>query len=413
MLRSAPLAVALAALTPAQEAEPKPALPPAAELLDAAETKVGDPGRRAALKSLLAKGTIAAAGIGEGAFQEAYLGADRAQYTTRLASFGAMTMGCDPQMSWSTDPAMGISVRRGDEEAGLRRMFAIGRRAPWRTLYAAAETVAATDRGYRIRMTPARGKPDHWLVDAASGLVTRVELALPDPAGGEIACQFLFADWKRVDGLLYPHRKTQEVGTYEIVYTYSSIAPNAPLTEAEVAPSEQVLAAATDPDKQTPRAPAKAGDYAIETLARTHTAAIRVEAKIAEIGKTLAVLLPEVMAQVMKAGVSPSGPPFSLYHSIRDGVVDLEAGMPVARPIEAAGRVKPSELPAGKVAVGWHIGPYEKLAQSHAALEKWVGAQGLRARGGCWEVYWTDPGIEPDSSKWRTQLLWPVSDKDR
>ena len=28
--------------------------------------------------------------------------------------------------------------------------------------------------------------------------------------------------------------------------------------------------------------------------------------------------------------------------------------------------------------------------------------------GGAWEVYWTDPGVVPDSSKWRTQLFMPI-----
>jgi effector-binding domain-containing protein len=76
--------------------------------------------------------------------------------------------------------------------------------------------------------------------------------------------------------------------------------------------------------------------------------------------------------------------------------------------VEGTGRVKASELPAGKAVVTCHVGPYEALPTSHARLEAWLKAQSLESRGGFWETYLTDPGIEPDPSKWRTLLVWPV-----
>ena len=33
--------------------------------------------------------------------------------------------------------------------------------------------------------------------------------------------------------------------------------------------------------------------------------------------------------------------------------------------------------------------------------------QGIETTGPLWEIYWTDPGIEPDPKKWRTQILVP------
>lgn len=402
--------LAPAALT-AQEEAPVQPLPAAEQLLDRVEAAIGKADRRAALRSLRAKGTIDAVGVGKGTFEECYLG-DKVKYTVTFASFGAMTQGSAGEWSWSTDPAMGIFIARGKDRAAAERLYALGRRAPWRTLYASAQTVARADLDgrphYELRMTPALGKPETWFVDASAHTINRVDVALPDMMGGELSCQFVFADWKKIDGVLFPQQKTQRVGSYQIVFTYDSIEPNAEVAAEQVAPSAEVLAAAADPKKQTPKAPA-AGEITTETLAVQHTATIRLAVKETEIAKTLAIVLPEVWAQLGKAGVSPAGPPFSRYHSApKDGMIDLEAGMPVARPIVAAGRVKPSELPAGKVVTTWHIGPFHELSATYAALEKHLAAESLEASGGPWEIYWTDPGIEPDPSKWRTQVFWPV-----
>jgi len=105
-----------------------------------------------------------------------------------------------------------------------------------------------------------------------------------------------------------------------------------------------------------------------------------------------------------------TGPPFSRYHviDVERGQIDLEAGIPVKAPIEASGRVKPSQLPAGRTAMTWHTGSYHELQKSYDRLGAWMKQEGLAARGGFWEIYWTDPGLEPDPSTWRTQLLWPV-----
>ena len=77
-------------------------------------------------------------------------------------------------------------------------------------------------------------------------------------------------------------------------------------------------------------------------------------------------------------------------------------------PIAAKGRIANSELPGGRAATCWHVGPYEKLTEAHAGLQAWLAANKLTSRGGVWEVYWTDPGMVADKSKYRTQLFAPI-----
>jgi effector-binding domain-containing protein len=197
------------------------------------------------------------------------------------------------------------------------------------------------------------------------------------------------------------------MGPATVRQTCTRIAPGAEIDPAQLAPPEAVT-------KLKPKATGRPiGDpagatYEIVERQPQPVASIRVQCKPAEISATLAVLLPEVMAQLTATGAKMAGAPFSRYHAFGADSIDLEAGIPVIAPITAKGRVKNSELPGGKVLTAWHIGPYEKLGGAHEALSAYAAQHKLKSRGGPWEVYWTDPGMVPDSSKWRTQLFVPI-----
>ena len=65
-------------------------------------------------------------------------------------------------------------------------------------------------------------------------------------------------------------------------------------------------------------------------------------------------------------------------------------------------------LPACRAVSTWHVGPYHTLSATYEKAEKWMAEQKLEKAGASWEIYWTDPGLEPDPAKWRTQILIPV-----
>ena len=153
----------------------------------------------------------------------------------------------------------------------------------------------------------------------------------------------------------------------------------------------------------------RSGEFTLVRVASQPTATVRVKVPESEISQTLASILPEVLGHLTSIGADLSGPPFTRYHERAGGMVDIEAGMPVKKPITGKGRVHPGELPGGEVAVTWHFGKYEDLPASYALLEGWMKSKRLAARAPFWEVYWTDPGLDPDPAKWKTQILWPVS----
>jgi effector-binding domain-containing protein len=122
-------------------------------------------------------------------------------------------------------------------------------------------------------------------------------------------------------------------------------------------------------------------------------------------------MLPEVMGYLNREKLTPAGAPFARYHSVSATELDVEAGIPVTEKIKGNERVKASTLPGGEVVSGTHFGPYQALQRTHDALAKWVEQEKLAKNGGPWEIYWTDPGLERDPSKWRTEVVQPVTRK--
>ena len=135
---------------------------------------------------------------------------------------------------------------------------------------------------------------------------------------------------------------------------------------------------------------------------------IRTTVAMKEIGQVIGALLGEVHGYIQSSGQRPAGMPIAIYHSVPTDTVEFECAIPVASPLPGAGRVRPGELPAGTAATVTHVGPYDNLPQTWAALHAWMQSQNLEAAGAAWEVYVTDPGSEPDQSKWRTDIFFPV-----
>lgn len=150
--------------------------------------------------------------------------------------------------------------------------------------------------------------------------------------------------------------------------------------------------------------------YAVEEreVAAQPTVVARFRVAPADMGARLADVLPAIGRVLAGRGVGAAGQPFSRYHGMKDGMFDLEAGVPTAEPVGDPGDFEASELPAGPVAVTVHVGPYDGLGAAHDAVLRWARQQGRVPRGGSWETYVTDPGAEPDPARWRTDVFLPL-----
>ena len=151
------------------------------------------------------------------------------------------------------------------------------------------------------------------------------------------------------------------------------------------------------------------GEVELRTLHERDAAIVRVDTAVAELKDAIGAALQEIADAGREAAVGWAGPPFVRYLDWGDGRVVAEIGIPVTRPMPHVGRVGSGRLPGGTVASMIHVGPYETIGDTYGLAMRRIGELGHAQAGPMWEVYWTDPAAEPDASRWRTEILIPVT----
>ena len=132
---------------------------------------------------------------------------------------------------------------------------------------------------------------------------------------------------------------------------------------------------------------------------------LRAEVDPGEIGAALSRLLPAVWAHIQQLGGTPSGAPFTRYLGFTsDGLMIIEAGVPTLDALPSSAEAASIVLDGGPCVALMHTGSYDVLPACHAELDEWFETTGHRPAGFRWEMYLTDPGAEPDMSKWRTLI---------
>jgi effector-binding domain-containing protein len=137
------------------------------------------------------------------------------------------------------------------------------------------------------------------------------------------------------------------------------------------------------------------------------TLVVRTRASVERLPQVLGPAWGSVMAHASKLGAEPSGPPFVAYHNMDMKDLDLEIGLPFARPMDGEGDVLSARLPAGQAVETVHVGPYDQLGTAYEALEAWMKTNGRVAGGPPHEHYLNDPEDTPPGEL-RTRIVWPL-----
>ena len=108
-----------------------------------------------------------------------------------------------------------------------------------------------------------------------------------------------------------------------------------------------------------------------------------------QVPQYLSMAYQEVYGYVQEQGAKESGPHFTLWHSPSDVYEneDVEAIVPIDRPLKGTDRVKVYELPSAQVAAVVHQGTFQDFTQGHAAILEWIDANGYRIAGPYRETY--------------------------
>lgn len=137
-------------------------------------------------------------------------------------------------------------------------------------------------------------------------------------------------------------------------------------------------------------------------------AVIRLTIPRSEMMKSFGPAVQELMSTLAGQGVKPVGAVFAHHLRMPPDMFDFELGVEVTAPVAAAGRVKPGQLPAAKVARTVYHGPYDGLPGAWGEFVTWMKANGHEQAEDLWEVYQVGPQSSPDPAEWRTELNRPL-----
>lgn len=137
------------------------------------------------------------------------------------------------------------------------------------------------------------------------------------------------------------------------------------------------------------------GRVQVCTVTEQAIASVRVCTTFQDLSDAMRSLLAEgeVYGFLDRAGIGRRGLNVILYRAeggdaeAEVKALEIEVGVQVAAPFEGEGRVACSATPAGRVATAVHVGAYEALGETHAAIWAWCRVQARPISRLYWEVY--------------------------
>lgn len=139
----------------------------------------------------------------------------------------------------------------------------------------------------------------------------------------------------------------------------------------------------------------------VRSVTAMKLAAVRRRVAISGIGAAWRPALDQVWHFLRsKPGLRTDGHNVFLYHhpERRDLPMDVDFGVEVVREFEPEGEVHAVETPAGEVAVAVHLGPYDRMKETHDAIHAWRVENHREFAGKSWEIY-GDPSDDPSKNE--------------
>ncbi len=104
-------------------------------------------------------------------------------------------------------------------------------------------------------------------------------------------------------------------------------------------------------------------------------------------------------------GIKAAGYPFTIWYATNE----FSCGIPIKdSTIKETDIFKKAKLPSGKAMVISYYGAYTNIAEVYRAAETYLIEKQLTPSAPSIELYVTDPMLEKDTSKWLTELIFPV-----
>ena len=139
-----------------------------------------------------------------------------------------------------------------------------------------------------------------------------------------------------------------------------------------------------------------------------HLLTMNRKAEMKNIAKDMGEMLMGTGKYIKENNIETTGMPLSVYHKWDKTSVLMDVGHPTTKKHEGDGETKYTMIPGSKALKITHYGDYTHLNVSHAKIFKYMRDKNIEAAGAPWEQYITDPSMELDKSKWRTDIYHPI-----
>lgn len=150
-------------------------------------------------------------------------------------------------------------------------------------------------------------------------------------------------------------------------------------------------------------------DFEWRDIAAKNIAGVRAFVKYTELGPALyGSGFATIGAEMKKQKLTMVGAPMCIYHTFKNDGTDMEISVPVSKLGKNEGKVQFHTLEPCKAMVIKYYGSYEKTEPVFNAAYDYLKQNGMNTGAAPMEVYMTDPGLEKDTAKWLTEIIFPL-----
>lgn len=102
------------------------------------------------------------------------------------------------------------------------------------------------------------------------------------------------------------------------------------------------------------------------------------------------------------------GFPFAIIYDSNEGFVEFDLAFRMEELVKAPRGYISGMIPSGQRATVTHYGLLDNLPASYKLIENWIRENGFSPIGNPYEFYISGSEAEADSSKWETQIFYPI-----
>lgn len=156
---------------------------------------------------------------------------------------GKSEEGCDGKIAWERSAAIGAVVKTGNERAIALRKAVFNNELDWRNIYTKLKCVGEEKVDdtpcYKVEATTPYSQIHTRFYDKKTNLLVKI-IAVKKNAGAEVSIEKYMSDYKRVDGVLLPHRLRFDSPPLRVEIIFDKIVHNVKLPNDRFIPPPEI-----------------------------------------------------------------------------------------------------------------------------------------------------------------------------